>query len=341
MVKAWCLAVAALVLTHGPAAALPSQGAGGSLAPAQTLRPAARAIATQAVSPDVTAETGAPERAGAASLVPAEALRPRARPETPPAATVVAAAPTTPIALYPALRPEARPAGVIVPRQAQVAPAPVLLPGARTQGRGAALHNPNDNSGQLVPAAVVRPAPGIGAGITGTRGAVCGVPGIIGETISPIAGRVNGCGIANPVKITSVNGVRLSQAATMDCDTARALNTWVQRGLKPAFGAANGGVTGLQIAGSYVCRTRNHRAGAKISEHGRGRAVDISGISFANGTSLSILRDYKGRQGAPIRAAHRAACGIFGTTLGPGSDGMHEDHLHFDTARHRKGSYCR
>jgi hypothetical protein len=38
---------------------------------------------------------------------------------------------------------------------------------------------------------------------------------------------------------------------------------------------------------------------------------------------------------------HRAACGRFGTTLGPGSDGMHEDHLHFDTARHANGPYCR
>ena len=42
-----------------------------------------------------------------------------------------------------------------------------------------------------------------------------------------------------------------------------------------------------------------------------------------------------------IRKAQKAACGIFGTTLGPGSDGYHEDHLHFDTASYRNGSYCR
>ena len=41
-----------------------------------------------------------------------------------------------------------------------------------------------------------------------------------------------------------------------------------------------------------------------------------------------------------MRAAHRAACGIFGTTLGPGSDGYHEDHLHFDTVS-RGSPYCR
>ena len=42
-----------------------------------------------------------------------------------------------------------------------------------------------------------------------------------------------------------------------------------------------------------------------------------------------------------MRKAHKGACGIFGTTLGPGSDGYHEDHLHFDTAAHRSGAYCR
>jgi hypothetical protein len=27
--------------------------------------------------------------------------------------------------------------------------------------------------------------------------------------------------------------------------------------------------------------------------------------------------------------------------LGPGSDGFHEDHLHYDVARHGGGAYCR
>ncbi|MFY9319919.1 extensin family protein, partial [Lentibacter algarum] len=53
-------------------------------------------------------------------------------------------------------------------------------------------------------------------------------------------------------------------------------------------------------------------------------------------------RDYgKGKGGKAIRAAHKAACGPFGTTLGPGSDGYHEDHLHFDTARYSGGPYCK
>ncbi len=144
-----------------------------------------------------------------------------------------------------------------------------------------------------------------------------------------------GCGIANPVKVTSVAGVRLSQPATLDCDTARALKTWVERGLLPAYGRAK--VVEMQVAGHYVCRTRNHKAGAKVSEHGKGRAIDIAGFTFSNGKSVLVARNFD----KPMRKAHKAACGIFGTTLGPGSDGMHEDHLHFDTAKHRSGSYCR
>jgi hypothetical protein len=38
---------------------------------------------------------------------------------------------------------------------------------------------------------------------------------------------------------------------------------------------------------------------------------------------------------------HKAACGPFGTVLGPNSNRFHQDHFHFDTARYRSGSYCR
>ena len=128
----------------------------------------------------------------------------------------------------------------------------------------------------------------------------------------------------------------------MDCGTAKALKKWVETGVKPAFGRHAGGVSSLKVAAHYVCRTRNHKKGARISEHGKGRAIDISGFIMKNGSEYSVLRDYgKGKGGKAIRAAHKAACGPFGTTLGPGSDGYHEDHLHFDTARYSGGPYCK
>jgi hypothetical protein len=166
------------------------------------------------------------------------------------------------------------------------------------------------------------------------KGSVCGDPSIKGKTLPRISSKTKGCGIDEPVSVTSVDGVLLSEAATLDCTAARALNTWVQKGLRPALRGNE--VVQLQIAGHYSCRTRNNVRGAKISEHGRGKAIDISGIVFANGKQLTVSRNFKS-----LRKAYKAGCGIFATTLGPGSDGYHEDHMHFDTAKHRSGAYCR
>jgi hypothetical protein len=173
-------------------------------------------------------------------------------------------------------------------------------------------------------------------------GSICGVAGIRGERLAPIAGRVPACAIGEPVRVTSVAGLRLSQAAIMDCPTAVALNAWAERGMKPAIGRLGGGPVGLRVAAHYACRGRNGQSGAKISEHGKGRAVDISAIQLANGQELTVLRGWRDPQHSRrLRAMHSAACGVFGTVLGPNSDGFHRDHFHFDTARYRSGSYCR
>ncbi|MBM7066079.1 extensin family protein [Actibacterium sp. 188UL27-1] len=174
------------------------------------------------------------------------------------------------------------------------------------------------------------------------KGSVCGIRSIRGQTIAPIPGRIKGCGVADPVKVTSVAGVALSTAITVDCITAQALNSWVENGVKPAVGRAGGGVASLKIAAHYSCRTRNNRPGAKISEHGRGRAVDISAINLKNGASLTVSNGWRDKKAGPIlKKAHSAACGPFGTVLGPDADRYHQDHFHFDTARYRNGTYCR
>lgn len=184
--------------------------------------------------------------------------------------------------------------------------------------------------------AAIRPRPGA---VEPRRGQLCDMPGLEGERMAPITARVTGCGVPDAVRVRSVSGVRLSQALTVDCSVARALNTWVGDVLQPAFG---GQVRQLQIAGSYTCRGRNNQAGAKISEHGKGRAVDISGITFGDGATITVQDDWnRGRRGRAMVAAYKGGCGIFGTTLGPGSDGYHEDHMHFDTPESRRSPYCR
>ena len=140
----------------------------------------------------------------------------------------------------------------------------------------------------------------------------------------------------------SVDGVVLSQQSIMDCTTAKTLRGWVSTALKPAIRNRGGGVKSLSIPSHYSCRTRNSQKGAKISEHGKGRAIDISAINLNDGSRITVqdgwndLRDKK-----VLQRLHASACGPFGTVLGPESDRFHKDHFHFDTARYRSGSYCR
>jgi hypothetical protein len=176
--------------------------------------------------------------------------------------------------------------------------------------------------------------------LTGETQLLCNSADILGEKIAPIAGRISGCGVQDPVRVRSVAGVALSQPSVMDCRTAMSLRFWVESAAKPVF-SRKGGLAGLKVASHYSCRTRNNQRGAKISEHGKGRAIDISGFQLGNGETVSVLRGWNDNNGASLRKLHKAACGPFGTVLGPNADRFHRDHFHFDTARYRSGSYCR
>lgn len=174
------------------------------------------------------------------------------------------------------------------------------------------------------------------------RGAVCGDVDLQGDAVGRVSGQMGGCGIDQAVRLKSISGVRLSTPAVMDCGTARALKSWVAGGMRPAVGSHGGGVDSIRVMASYACRTRNSQKGAKVSEHGKGRALDIGGFALRNGTEISVLRDWgRGSEGRILRQMHRSACGPFGTVLGPEANRFHRDHFHFDTARYRKGSYCK
>jgi hypothetical protein len=172
------------------------------------------------------------------------------------------------------------------------------------------------------------------------RGSVCGVPGILGQSIPPIPGKVRGCGLADGVKVTSISGIPFSQPLTIDCATAKAFKTWIDRGIVPAVGGKGGGIARIEVFDTYACRPRNNGRGDKVSEHGRGKAVDFAGVTLRNGQTIDVLNGWT-RQAAMMRRIHTAACGPFGTVLGPKSDRYHLNHIHVDTARYRSGAYCR
>lgn len=314
-------------------------------APASSLRPAARPVA-------VVAPLATPEPVVAPT---ATSPRPKARPASAPVASMPAPSapvPTASVALAaPSSRPQPRPAGLAPAAAAQTPTVYVLKVAAAGPNTPRPKPRPTVESPpaqpEIVTASAAAPAPERRGGLAGLFGGsrkrdpapksgyVCGDPDIRGEELARITSKTKGCGIEDPVRVVAVDGIRLSTPATIDCTTASALKAWLRQGLRPAFKSRE--IVEIQIAASYICRPRNNQRGNKISEHGRGKAVDISGIVFSDGKVITVAQNY----GRELRRAHKAACGIFGTTLGPGSDGYHEDHLHFDTAGYRSGPYCR
>lgn len=173
-------------------------------------------------------------------------------------------------------------------------------------------------------------------------GSVCGDIRLQGKAIGTKSGRLSSCKVPDAVQLTSVGGIKLTQRAVVDCTTAKAFAKWVDNSLKPTARKNGKSVSKIQIIGHFSCRTRNGQPGAKLSEHAKGRALDIAGFEFTDGSEMTLLKDWRKSRGAQfLKPLHRGACGPFGTVLGPNANKYHQDHFHFDTARYRSGSYCR
>ncbi len=172
------------------------------------------------------------------------------------------------------------------------------------------------------------------AGEIGELGALCGSSSIIGVAEKRVSSPVSRqCGMKYPARLHEVAGVRLSAKPLVNCKTARALDEWVRRGVKPAVADLDARLESLRVVAHYTCRTRNNQPGAPVSEHGKGNAIDIAGFGLSDGSEISVLRDWGvGEKGQALAEMREAACGRFGVVLGPGSDRFHRDHFHVDTS---------
>ena len=157
--------------------------------------------------------------------------------------------------------------------------------------------------------------------------------------------QANGCGVANGYKIYTINDIALSTAATITCDLADGVSTWLSTVVQPAAQATYGQrVVSIKVLAAYACRPRSNKYGAKLSEHGFGNAIDIGAFTLSDGREISVLRDYYGSSLDQqfLHSIRARACGLFNTVLGPGSDSNHRDHFHLDKMYLRKGrgTYC-
>jgi hypothetical protein len=129
--------------------------------------------------------------------------------------------------------------------------------------------------------------------------------------------------------------VAVKPAAILRCPMAAALAEWLRTEVAPLAGRLGTALSELDNFDSFECRGRNRVSGAKLSEHGKANAIDIRGLKFSNGQSLSLTD--RGAPRAQRETVLQSVCARFTTVLGPGSDGYHEDHIHLDLAERRSG----
>ena len=154
----------------------------------------------------------------------------------------------------------------------------------------------------------------------------------------------DGCLIAHPIAVTALSRtVAMEPEGVLNCATARAAARFVADVVAPRAMAAFGSpLSAVRHGSAYVCRTRHN--GGKISEHALGNAIDLSAFELKDGTLIEVKAYGPGDLGRRdfLRGLRSAACGPFKTVLGPGTDGDHADHLHFDLQQRRSGgTWCR
>ncbi len=134
----------------------------------------------------------------------------------------------------------------------------------------------------------------------------------------------------------SAGPVEIKPNATLACPIVSALDQWIAGSVQPAamrwFGQP---VAEIKQISAYSCRGMNGQAGARISEHAFGNALDIAAFTLADGRKVVVRTAWNGapeEQGF-LRDIQGAACQQFTTVLAPGSNQFHYDHIHVDLMR--------
>src|SRR5205085_250553 len=161
----------------------------------------------------------------------------------------------------------------------------------------------------------------------------------IAPSLPPLSGPGE-CGAPDLVRLEAVvlpdnSRVAVTPPATLRCSMAEAIVSFVRVDASELARDLGASLRTVHNYASYDCRGRNRVAGAKTSEHGKGNALDVRGLTLTDGrfvelTDSQVARDFREK----FRAS---ACARFATVLGPGSDGYHENHIHLDLAVRNSG----
>jgi hypothetical protein len=139
----------------------------------------------------------------------------------------------------------------------------------------------------------------------------------------------------NAVLLAGGARVEVKPAPLLRCEMAEQLTAWIRDDAAPRVSATGATIRSVENFDDYECRGRNRVFGAKMSEHGKGLAIDIRSFTLADGRVIGLAD-----MNAPkdLRDSLRvSACQRFTTVLGPGADRHHEWHIHLDLAERSHG----
>jgi len=148
------------------------------------------------------------------------------------------------------------------------------------------------------------------------------------------------CGGADMVRLDAVTWpggahIVLKPAPVLRCPFAESVASWLRDDVAPRVEKLGATLRAVETYDAYECRGRNRVPGAKLSEHGKGNAVDLRSFVLTNGrvvtlTDVTVEKDFRDE-------LRESACHRFTTVLGPGSDSAHESHIHVDLIERRGG----
>ena len=130
--------------------------------------------------------------------------------------------------------------------------------------------------------------------------------------------------------------VEVEPPAVLRCAMAESFAAWVRDEASAQVAALGAAPRGIVTYGSYECRGRNNVLDAKLSEHGKGNAIDVRALILAGDRRIELTDETVAK---PLREALRDfACHRFTTVLGPGADSYHNNHIHLDILERTHGS---
>jgi hypothetical protein len=140
-----------------------------------------------------------------------------------------------------------------------------------------------------------------------------------------------GCGYDDGMLLTR-QSVSYGGGVLLRCSAAASLILWERHVLQPeAERVLKKKVRAVQNFGTFSCRNVNHQKVGRLSQHATANAIDIASITFEDGSTANVLKDWgKGERGEFLRAVRDGACRFFGGVLSPDYNAAHANHFHFD-----------